>query len=149
MRNYNPFRYRGYYATETGFYYLQSRYYDPTIKRFLNADAFASTGQGFLGYNMFAYCNNSPVAEKDEHGGLPHTTLELTNPNEVPPIVVLGSDTTGEVQDKQLERRDEGIAVSYDPKKKVLLVVWILDALNTQIKMETQLIILITGYSSI
>ena len=33
----NPIRYRGYYYdTETGFYYLQSRYYDPTIKRFIN-----------------------------------------------------------------------------------------------------------------
>ena len=37
--NINPFRYRGYYYdTETGFYYLQTRYYDPTICRFINAD---------------------------------------------------------------------------------------------------------------
>ena len=35
----NPFRYRGYYYdTETGLYYLNSRYYDPSIGRFLNAD---------------------------------------------------------------------------------------------------------------
>ena len=35
----NPFRYRSYYYdNETGFYYLQSRYYDPTICRFVNAD---------------------------------------------------------------------------------------------------------------
>ena len=35
----NPFRYRGYYYdTETGFYYLQSRYYDPVVGKFLNAD---------------------------------------------------------------------------------------------------------------
>ena len=35
----NPIRYRGYYYdTDTGFYYLQSRYYDPTIKRFISAD---------------------------------------------------------------------------------------------------------------
>ena len=40
----NPFRYRGYYYdTETKLYYLQSRYYDPEIGRFINADAFAST----------------------------------------------------------------------------------------------------------
>ncbi|MBQ8354945.1 MAG: RHS repeat protein, partial [Oscillospiraceae bacterium] len=53
----NPIRYRGYYYdTETGFYYLQSRYYDPSIGRFINADSFASTGQGFVGYNVFAYC---------------------------------------------------------------------------------------------
>ena len=36
---YNPLTYRGYiYDSETGFYYLQSRYYDPTVGRFLNAD---------------------------------------------------------------------------------------------------------------
>ena len=39
-----------YYDTETGFYYLQSRYYDPEICRFINADSYASTGQGFLGF---------------------------------------------------------------------------------------------------
>jgi RHS repeat-associated protein len=51
----NPFRYRGcYYDTESGFYYLQSRYYDPQVGRFLNADSYVSTGQGILGHNMFA-----------------------------------------------------------------------------------------------
>jgi len=68
----NPLRYRGYvYDTETGFYYLQSRYYDPTIGRFLNADAFASTGQGLLGNNMFAYCNNNPLNFVDSGGRIP------------------------------------------------------------------------------
>ena len=65
----NPLRYRGYvYDTETTLYYLQSRYYDPSIGRFINADAFASTGQGILGNNMFAYCNNNPVMFADESG---------------------------------------------------------------------------------
>ena len=40
----NPFRYRGYYYdNETGFYYLQSRYYDPSTGRFINADGYVST----------------------------------------------------------------------------------------------------------
>ena len=65
----NPIRYRGYYYdTETGFYYLQSRYYDPSIGRFINADDFASTSQGFLGHNMFAYCGNNPISRKDDGG---------------------------------------------------------------------------------
>lgn len=52
----NPLRYRGYvYDTESTLYYLQSRYYDPDIGRFINADAYATTGQGLLGNNMFAY----------------------------------------------------------------------------------------------
>ena len=67
--NLNPLRYRGYYYdTETGFYYLQSRYYDPAVKRFLNADSYASTGQGFTGYNMFAYCGNNPNVRFDPNG---------------------------------------------------------------------------------
>ena len=65
----NPLKYRGYYHdTETGFYYLQSRYYDPVVSRFINADSYASTGQGFLGYNMFAYCGNNPVSRVDADG---------------------------------------------------------------------------------
>lgn len=68
----NPIRYRGYYHdTETGFYYLQSRYYDPEIGRFINADGYASTGQGVIGHNMFAYCNNNPVNYIDVSGGIP------------------------------------------------------------------------------
>ena len=65
----NPLRYRGYcYDTDTDFYYLQSRFYDPEIRRFVNADGYASTGQGFLGQNMFAYCRNCPVAHLDTDG---------------------------------------------------------------------------------
>ena len=74
----NPIRYRGYYYdTETGFYYLQSRYYDPSIGRFINADSFASTGQGFIGSNMFAYCLNNPVMASDPTGEIAITTLIL------------------------------------------------------------------------
>ncbi len=69
MAEINPLRYRGYYQdNETGFYYLQSRYYDPAICRFINADSYTSTGQGYLGYNAFAYCNNDPVNRTDADG---------------------------------------------------------------------------------
>ena len=65
----NPLRYRSYvYDHETGLYYLQSRYYNPEVGRFINADAFTSTGQGLLGNNMFAYCLNNPVCNKDTAG---------------------------------------------------------------------------------
>ena len=53
---------------ETRFYYLQSRYYDPELGRFLNSDSYASTGQGILGNNMFAYCQNNPIAYVDPLG---------------------------------------------------------------------------------
>ena len=69
LGQYNPLRYRGYiYDHETGLYYLQSRYYNPTWGRFINADSFVSTGQGMLGNNMFAYCTNNPVNNADHSG---------------------------------------------------------------------------------
>ncbi len=48
--------------------YLQSRYYDPAVRRFVNADSYASTGQGIVGYNMFSYCSNSPIIRGDPDG---------------------------------------------------------------------------------
>ena len=66
---YNPFRYRGYrYDGDTRLYYLQSRYYDPVVGRFINADVYASTGQGFIGHNMFSYCGNNPENRNDSEG---------------------------------------------------------------------------------
>ena len=68
---YNPLTYRGYiYDSETGFYYLQSRYYDPTIGRFLNADdtAFLGASGTLLGWNLFVYCENNPVSGFDYSG---------------------------------------------------------------------------------
>lgn len=65
----NPFRYRGYYYdTETGFYYLNSRYYDPVVGRYINADGFVSTNQGISEHNMFAYCANNPIMRADPSG---------------------------------------------------------------------------------
>ena len=67
-----PFRYRGYvYDYETGFYYLESRYYDPTTGRFVSADVMLSTGQGVLGHNAYAYCLGNPVNMVDTLGTRP------------------------------------------------------------------------------
>ena len=69
IANINPIRYRGYYYdTETGFYYCGSRYYNPVFCRWINADGYASTGQGLLGCNMYAYCGNNPVNYIDSDG---------------------------------------------------------------------------------
>ena len=67
MAEKNPLRYRGYYYdSETGFYYLQSRYYDPATRRFINADVYASTdSKNPISCNMFAYCENNPILASD------------------------------------------------------------------------------------
>ena len=65
-----------YYDGETGFYYLQSRCYDPAIGRFINADSFTTTDtDGFLSCNMFAYCENDPVNRSDPSGEFPWTVF--------------------------------------------------------------------------
>lgn len=64
----NSIRYRSYcYDNETGLYYVISRYYNPQVGRFLNADNQLSTGD-VLGMNMFAYCGNNPVSRVDPTG---------------------------------------------------------------------------------
>ena len=68
---YNPFRYRGYvYDVETGLYYVSSRYYDPKISRFINADDIEYLGAdgSVLSYNLLAYCMNDPVNRFDVDG---------------------------------------------------------------------------------
>ena len=69
IANANPIRYRGYYYdTDTGFYYLQSRYYDPAVKRFINADSYINANGDFIGYNMYTYCSNNPINLSDSNG---------------------------------------------------------------------------------
>ena len=76
----NPIRYRGYYYdSETGFYFLSTRYYDPETGRFLNADGYISTGQGVLGSNMFMYCGNNPVARVDKTGTAWETVFDVVS----------------------------------------------------------------------
>jgi RHS repeat-associated protein len=65
----NPYRYRGYrYDTETGLYYLQSRYYNPEWGRFINGDAVLGLTGELLSHNLFAYCLNNPVNMVDFNG---------------------------------------------------------------------------------
>ena len=69
--NLSPFAYRGYcYDNDIKMYYLQSRYYDPQICRFINADSSEYLGatETVLSYNLFAYCENDPVDYDDETG---------------------------------------------------------------------------------
>ena len=70
LANINPLRYRGYYYdNETGYYYLQSRYYDANLCRFINADDYNYLDKDIVdGLNLFAYCNNDSVNRFDLDG---------------------------------------------------------------------------------
>lgn len=65
----NPYLYRGYrYDIETGWYYLQSRYYDPSIGRFISADGLFGQDGHLLSNNTYAYALNNPVIFVDNDG---------------------------------------------------------------------------------
>ena len=76
----NPLRYRGYYYdSETGLYYVSSRYYDPEIGRFINADEVDLLGKNgdFACFNLFAYCGNNPITRKDSGGYVWETIFDV------------------------------------------------------------------------
>ncbi len=70
IANINPFRYRGYYYDEeTSLYYLNARYYDPEVGRFISADTVEYLNPAAInGLNLYAYCNNNPIMYTDPYG---------------------------------------------------------------------------------
>ena len=102
IANINPFRYRGYYYdVETGWYYLNARYYDPNVGRFLSPDVILGANGGLQGYNLFAYCNNNPVMFADPSGNFAtavqnaiqaaRDTLQATSSNPQMSLIAAGS----------------------------------------------------------
>ena len=103
----NPIRYRGYYYdSETGFYYVSSRYYDPEVGRFISADTTEILGVSNSLYdkNLYAYCDNNPVVREDVTGKVWDTALDAVsfaagiadvanNPDDVGAWIGLAADT--------------------------------------------------------
>ena len=77
IANLNPFRYRSYYFdTETGFYFLKTRYYDPEIGRFMTIDDISYLDpESINGLNLYAYCRNNPVNRVDSEGNFAISTI--------------------------------------------------------------------------
>ena len=78
---YNPFRYRGYYYdSEIELYYVNSRYYDPELGRFIipdTTDILTATPMGLTDKNLYAYCDNNPVIRADHGGDFWHIVIGL------------------------------------------------------------------------
>jgi len=67
LGNLNPIRYRSYvFDMDTGLYYLQARYYDAQVARFLNTDSILVTKDSST--NLYAYCLNNPITYYDSSG---------------------------------------------------------------------------------
>ena len=66
----NPFRYRGYYYDQDSeLYYLLTRYYDPSLSRFMSIDSIEYLDSNSLnGLNLYAYCLNNPIMNIDSFG---------------------------------------------------------------------------------
>lgn len=77
----NHITYRGYYFdNESGFYYLQSRYYDAEVGRFINADdvKYIGANENRWSYNLYMYCEGNPIIGNDETGNLIIYPIKVT-----------------------------------------------------------------------
>ena len=102
MSQINPFTFKNYYYdTESGLYYLMSRYYDPVVGRFINADGVsAGVSDTANGYNLYAYCFNNPVNMVDDSGNWPKwikSTVKWVAKNIVKPVVKTVQKTLSKV----------------------------------------------------
>ena len=80
MAEINPIRYRGYYFdAETSWYYLESRYYNPEWRRFINSDSLFIAGDAITGSNMYTYCNGDPISYVDPSGMISEKDYKIGN----------------------------------------------------------------------
>ena len=113
IANINPFRYRGYFCdVETGLYYLQSRYYDPTTGRFINADdAQCVFGSSDDFHNSYQYCGNNPISRFDPDGYAWWIVALLT-------IAVVGSLSGCKSSSKSYSKPKYNTLYDWDPSMK-------------------------------
>ncbi len=108
----NPFRYKGYvYDEETGWYYLKSRYYDPSIGRFISPDDSSYINPTIHnGLNLYTYCYNNPVMYADANGNFPVLAIVGTA------ILAVAAAIVTAVQIDALNKSKEAISEHEDVK---------------------------------
>lgn len=77
---YNPYQYNGKYCDEeTEFYYLNARYYNPKIGRFMQEDTYHGNIQSISTLNLYNYCGSNPIAYEDPTGHFWETVLDVAS----------------------------------------------------------------------
>ncbi|WP_020180702.1 RHS repeat-associated core domain-containing protein [Methylopila sp. M107] len=85
---------------ETGLVYLNARYYDPAIGRFVSPDTYDPLGEG-VGTNRYAYADNDPINKSDPNGHIFQLLAALAAAVPVagsaaPPIMTVGLTAAAE-----------------------------------------------------
>ena len=83
LYDYNALKYRGYYYdSDLGLYYLNTRFYDAEICRFISADTvdvISATASSLTEKNLYAYCDNNPVVRRDASGYVWETIFDIAS----------------------------------------------------------------------
>ena len=109
----NPYRYHSYrYDTETGLYYLQSRYYNPEWGRFLNGDNELIQNSELLGNNLYAYCMNNPINLKDPNGNFAISTIVNAIKNTTKKVVQVVAKVTLKIPIPDYTRQLKGVLIA-------------------------------------
>ena len=87
LGNINPFKYHSYYYDlETGLYYINSRYYNPRFKRFINIDSSIITYYN-MNCNLYCYCTNCPINKIDKDGKISEYVIALLAKAVIPGLI--------------------------------------------------------------
>ena len=125
----NPMRYRDYYFdSETGYYYLQSRYYNPEFCRFINADEpsmLSLSAENICGVNLFAYCHNNPVnlLDWDGHFGLPAILAVAITASVIGAVAQLISNILSGLKGKKIFKGVLGSALRTGVNATLLMII--------------------------
>ena len=110
----NALKYRGYYYdADLGMYYLGSRFYDPEICRFVNADGQLNMSANLLGVNQYTYCVNNPVVYVDESGTRPVAGISL-------------EDETATERKASFEQTNESVKLANENKRPDRDISWLM-----------------------
>ena len=115
----NPIKYAGYqYDEETGVYYLNARYYDPKIARFLTEDTYRGDPSDPLSLNLYTYCANEPIKYTDPTGHLLIVDDGTVYNHHTGNIINTKTGETTKLKDKDKDKDRDNKSKDNDKKKE-------------------------------